>query len=462
MKLLPGTKLFGFPFFLIWLVFWLFLVFFIGPPFLSYDSYHYLSLGIHPIANDAHSMGFGWILLLLAKISNLFSQSLFVYLYLGLNGFFFITCAAQTLTWFQNHQSKLKFWQIFILGVLFFYVFLGNLFLINALWTEIVSLFTVFIFVQLAKKLGEGWSPKKAALMLLLITYAYHIRYQLILLPVLLIILPAISLLRGSRSSIQAKTAALGVLGLISIKLSTSILSATLPNSQATKGLTHSLIEGSILCTLRCDANIYTVNCSNEQQKQLIESLRCVELITGQKNLGQSLANPAGSVIEIFKQIGITRTLRWIALAPISYLHDLHSTELDHFQFGAREEPLKDYPQVYPYFHQYFENHYQGNPSKLYLTISKIASVSFSNHVFHVITVIIILGCLAALLFSNRKEIQLLALYSLGTYLMFSYFNPHVPFRFLMQIISPGFAAIVLFFGSMNSYKALNSTEVRF
>ncbi len=42
-----------------------------------------------------------------------------------------------------------------------------------------------------------------------------------------------------------------------------------------------------------------------------------------------------------------------------------------------------------------------------------------------------------------------MAAYSLGTYLLFAYFNPHVPFRYLMQIISPAAAALIVYVGEI-------------
>jgi hypothetical protein len=151
----------------------------------------------------------------------------------------------------------------------------------------------------------------------------------------------------------------------------------------------------------------------------------------------------------IVVRLGLFRTLKWLAKAPFSYLNDIHSLEVAYFSFDQHQQAKASYPRAVSYYEPFLPKVNDGSPSFLFSLIIKLLTKLFSLKLFHLLTALIVFLCvLIVFLPITPIESRMLAFYSVGTFLMFSYVNPHVPFRFLMQIATPGFFAILVFLSS--------------
>ncbi len=439
------------------LVLFLFVLKRMAPPFLTYDSYHYLHLSLRPEVADSHPLFFGMLMKGLAAIAHLFNDSWFLYLFYLLQCFSAVVLISPLVwTGFDKREdvfrSRIKlFWVGSYLLVSALLVAPGILYLINAFWTEMVSFLLLFLVGFLLQSIGrhKKWRFIKILLCAMVGTLAYHTRYQMMIIPFCVLGLGLVLFLKSDRKAAALRDnyiwAVVAAAMLFGILTSDFLLRKELPKNEAQSGITVLGTSVSIQCALRCGVKLYSVDCSTTQGKALIEGSRCSEFLFGLKSLGTPLVPLNGKITDLFRTIGWKATLHWILAAPLSYLTDIHDLEMGLFQFGA-DSASQAYPEVGEYYGPYFQSKWGGNPKGGFLRMVRYLDKLFKKfRAFHWLTVAVVLIGLMMLIVRQKNVLGIfLTLYSIACYFIFAYVNPEVPFRYLMQIIVPGWIGLML------------------
>jgi hypothetical protein len=225
------------------------------------------------------------------------------------------------------------------------------------------------------------------------------------------------------------------------------ILKSLFPTEQAKHYLTNFGISASVQCTLRCESVLFTTNCNTEQGRKIVEESKCSDLVFGLKPFGASKFDLLGSHLQTFKYIGPYLTIKWLLSAPIKYLTDTHAMEMGMFQFGNDTLAVKAYPEATNYYLAYFKQPHQINSNPNFISLVQLLDKCFSKlKVFHILTVISVLLSIFLVYSTSNTVVLFLSFKALGTYLLLAYFNPHVPFRYLLFIIAPIFIASIIHF----------------
>lgn len=427
-----------------------------SPPFFTYDSYHYMYLSLIPKYGDSHSIGFGYFLKFLAVTSDFFYAKSFTTVFLLWNSlclsvFFFVPCIYFANELF-NHKDVFKiksnrvFWAITLILLI---TLTSNLLLVNAFWSEMTSLLQLAIFAVSADRYLSNGKKRYLLVLTIICPLAYHTRYLMVLLPACLVGIFVLQFFK-CRSTIPirvSKTRLVFAVSVIAASLAFTnfTLSRSLPNLNIKRDTTALVLNTSMQCALRCHTKMFETDCSTPEGKKIIEGSLCRDIIFGLVKTGNPVADPS-SAMNIIKQNGLLNSIIWVLIAPFTYLTDKHDLEVGLFAFGKDTAPATAYPEVINYYGRFFADDTPTTATPSFAPLVRLLHILFHGSFFHLLTIIILAASGYVLLKTKNITTAIMATYALGTYMVFAYLNPHVPFRFLMQIISPGVLATCLYF----------------
>lgn len=442
----------------------------LAPPYFTYDSYHYLHLSLEPVYGDSHSIFFGYILKFLAHFSELIAPYSFKYIFLLWNSFcfsvvFYLPIVSFVKVGVANISEQLKHTRkvsiYFLIGIFSALIFAGNLIFVNAYWSELTCMLFVVVLGYTCNAFLKYGKWYLGIVAVLVFPLSYHTRYLTVLVPVALVCMVVLPFLKKVWGNQQALRAPLGkflflVIGMfISLTSSNEFLKSVLPNDLSKQYVTTLALSSSMQCTLRCDVKMFETDCKTESGKAKIEGALCRDVVFGLVPLGKFIADPT-QPLSVFKQAGSWNTVKWIFMAPLTYLKDIHDLEIGMFSFGADLAAATAYPKVINYYAKYFKIDEKKEFSPSFLVLKNIFHKLFFDRVFHILTIVFVLLCFLVLFKSESYAVQFFALYAIGTYFLFSYLNPHVPYRFLMQILTPGLISILLFIRDKYLHRGVN------
>lgn len=445
---------------------------FLSPPFYTFDSYDYLHLSLFPKYGASHSLAFGHILYVLSRLADFFGKQTYIDLVLLWNAMgiaLFLSLGIGAVFNFFRMKKTLVL-TILTSGLfllLFWFIFSALIYVSNAFWSEATNMLHISLFCIVAALLPKMKLWQGGVLAFLLSAWSYHTRYSEIVLPMCFLSISAVFVLRsyfGNGPEILKKQAkSFGVLFLCSILgviCVSQILKSIYPNEAGKNYVTNLAISASMQCALRCDVALFTTTCDNPEGKKTVEESKCSELIFGLRPFGPSVLDMAASPTQIFKRVGFGTTLKWILLAPFTYLSDLHSLEMGLFQFGDDQLGVKHYPEATQYYSQYLVGEKKLEVSPAFITlVQKLERYFTKNRIYHMLTGISVLLALYLIYSSTNVVVLMLSFYSFGTYMLFSYLNPHVPFRYLVLIIAPAFLALLI--QKFDSNKSVIKTSLK-
>lgn len=423
---------------------------------MTWDSVHYLHLSLFPTYGDIHSLGLGYLLKFFASLASLLGHPLlFRDIVFCLHIFSLSIISALPIASISRMIKVKKDRKVFavlaFLNLIFwFFVFPSLLLLINALWTEMLYMLLCITFALIAYLFFENkyevrLTSKKVILGVLfsiLVPVAYHIRYQMIIIPVAMIATGLVFSIRNKK--IPYHSFSLAIIGITLIFFTNLLLKQNLPSNDGAKSLSKTLAMISAQCSLKCDVALFKVSCQNSEGKKIIKNSSCSDLTLGHISLGEPRADIQG-ITDLIKYLGFTKVVKWFVKAPFFYLRHIHKRwglEIGSFEFLS-DNATNLFPAAAAYYASFLQvDGIVIKPllKKLidYLTVLhfKVKIYNWLCGFFTALNIVIIFR-------SKRFSSVFLAYISLGTLLVFSYFNPHVPFRFLIQIIVPSFVAVL-------------------
>jgi hypothetical protein len=429
-----------------------------APSFFTFDSYDYLELSVNPVLGASHSFGFGYLLRGMVWLSRILGmQNVFPLYY-----FFNSVAAASLFAWCfygvhgkgQNlRSSPMKMGFIIFLSLTsILFVIPGLLYLMNSVWSELAAFLQLSLYALILQQLCTS---RRSSLVLIVASIiltitAYHVRYQMILAPLAFI---AVALLLGIRafffnSLARAKKligsiALAGILSIVGLKVVNHVIGNYMPVSSVATEMTPGGMFLSFQCTFRCEMPMFKTDCTTAEGRDIIQNSRCAELLFGLKPLGPPRIPASLPLSSILYQIGPKKVLQWVLLAPLNYLKDIHDIEMGLFEFG-KDRAATVYPQTTARFIHDFTQ-YSAQPSPFFSSLAKYLHARFHHYrIFHWICALTVITCTVLLFFSEDPVGLFFAINAVGTFLIFAYFNPHVPLRYLLQIIIPGYLAILI------------------
>lgn len=271
---------------------------------------------------------------------------------------------------------------------------------------------------------------------------AYHIRYQMIIAPLALACTGTLLSFRDRRKWLP--TVALTIFSIVALYSTNHLLKSQLQSLPAAAGAEISQAMVSAHCALRCNAHLYSVDCSSPEGRRDVESPSCSDILLGFKPIGTPLQR-FNSLLEMVSYLGPLKTAWWLAYAPIRYLGEVHKNwglEIGRFEF-LKDSAVEAYPDAAQYYSRFLQMD-GAKPKPLFIFLSEILYfLHFKVFLFNILCALAVLANLYLLHHSQQVENVFLAFISLGTFLVFAYFNPHVPFRFLIQILVPCFLGLI-------------------
>ena len=434
-------------------------------PYVTWDSFHYLQLSILPVYGDTHSLIFGYVLKLFAKIASLvsyprgFIELLYVFHFICLVSILLIPLFG--LSSLKTVKAKSIKVGVSVLTVLFVILVLPALLVfMSAIWTEMIYFLILMVFVYLVD-LQEYFSSRILTIsMVLLLPFAYHVRYQFLIVPIALVLANVLFFLKHKGKDFRLT--AVAFVGLALIFLVNLGLKSIIPSLDGTASMTRNNLATSAHCALRCDAEIFKIICDTPERTAEIEKMSCSDLALGFKSLGPMRSNYS-SVLDVFRSIGFFKSCRFLFSAPFLYLKDIHKNwglEIGRFRF-LDDDAASFYKEATKFYTPFIQNPDAIAKPLFMIFVDFLTYAHFKLKLFNWLSLLIVFTNLAILIKGKRQSSLFLALISLGTWLVFSYFNPHVPFRFLIQILLPGMLAIYLELGaSQKIAEALRSQKV--
>jgi len=234
------------------------------------------------------------------------------------------------------------------------------------------------------------------------------------------------------------------ICSILGIACVSQVLKSVYPGEEGKNYVTNLAISASMQCALRCDVTLFTTNCDSPEGKKTVLESKCSELIFGLRPFGPIVFNMSDSPTQIFKHVGVGNTLKWIIYAPFTYLSDIHALEMGLFQFGDDQLGVKHYPEATKYYSEYLVGNkkLEASPAFIFL-VQKLDKYFTKNRIYHMLTGISVILSLFLIWRSINVVVLMLSFQAFGTYMLFSYLNPHVPFRYLILIIAPAFLALL-------------------
>ncbi len=423
-----------------------------SPPFLSFDSYHYMVLSFYPAINDSHPLGFGFILRLISIIAVKLWDNAFVHLFILFNILCFFSIGWIILKEINHHITISLVQRILstmlIISAIFFIV-PALFFLINGFWTEMTSFLLIVLISFFLSREYVTHSKLNIIFVVLLSLLAYHVRYQLIILPVALIGVAVICYMRGRFLNffpLFLKWSAIAISVFFLIPVSNYLASCFMSSSNNANYAKSMVVQTSIQCRLKCEISLFEKDCNTAESKQLVIDATCTDLVHGVKSLGSSKLGVV-SVPAILKEIGFKNTMIWIIKSPLTFLREKHyHLEYEMFKFDKNIRQLGKYYDVMEYYGNLIkvEDQLTGGSTAFNQLIQWIRYAYFELSAYHVLTAVIVLTSLIIMCFSPNPTSIFLALVCIGNFLVFSYLNPHAPLRYLMQIMVPGIMSLLV------------------
>jgi len=427
-----------------------------SPPFLSWDSYHYMVLSFYPETGAIHPFLFGFILRLISVITRELWENAFVHLFILFNVLCFFSIGWIILREINHHTAVslvqrilgatlMLFVTIFVVPALFF--------LMNGFWTEMTSFLFIALISFFLSKEYTNHNKLNISLIVLFCFLAFHLRHQFIMLPLAILGMAFIFYLRNLKSNIHIFLKWISITVFIFLVMfgSNYVASLFLPRSEGASYLQSISIQVNIQCQLRCEVSLFEKDCSTDENKQLVlkatlaPGLACGMLI-GQGALGSSKLGVV-SISSILKTIGFSNTISWLIKSPLNYLKQkYHFLEYEMFRFDKNIRFLSQYHDVMEYYGSLISTEDKlTNGSFAFQKL--IQWVSYANSdlsAYHFLVAIVVLASLITIWLSPNPVSVFLSLVCIGNFLIFSYFNPQVAVRYLVQILVPGIMSLLI------------------
>jgi hypothetical protein len=444
-------------------------------PFYTYDSYDYLDLGIHPRLGGTHSFAFGLVMLGMNRIARVLSLGSMLPLFFALNAlatasiFQWIVPPAGFLASLKGQWLRIALLVAEVL-LLLCLVVPAVFFLMNAVWTEMLSFLELSLFgLCVAAVLGKNQSAfRVSGLMLAGIALAfvsYHTRYLMVVTSLAAAVTGAMFWARErlgwfsgaaaeQRSSRgMAWLVALGVVSLVGMSALNRATRALMPQQTGVQDMEAAGMMVSIQCALRCNASLFKTDCSTPEGRQAIESMLCRDVIHGLVSLGPLRYPLTIGPRELLHKLGSLTTIQWVLKAPFTYLQDIHDLEMGPFEFSGETAAKRDYPGAVSAFTGVLPEDGRVGSSFLVM-VNYLHGLFHELRAYHWLTAICVALSLAIILLSQDPLTVFFALNTAGVYFAFAYYNPHAPLRYLVQILVPGTVAIFRF-----TYERFSSSE---
>ncbi len=412
--------------------------------FFTHDSFHYMHLSLFPVAGDSHPLLYGFFLRMLSDIGtalhiNLFglwatwiSQSALaalsvLYLFRQASGM-------PIASWGQAFR-KITAACVLLLLTISLYI------LKSAAWTETIFIFGLVCLFSRVRSFLLSYSTctvkeytKNALIIFLMCGILYHLRYQAVVMFVSCLITLAFGLgTRGLRER-AAKIAAF-ILCVFVYTTFIRIPDYTLPRKGWVDSVKSSGAKTSYLCFWRCKSSLISDSDACHANSKLVSTYSCSDILIGVKKLP---LNPSQFTFsDLIYKDGWARVATWAALSPIQWLLDQHRSwglEIGRFRYQD-DDAVSFYKEAGDYFRDQF-NRDKPDKSSLYQKVEDmIYSLHFKFKVFNISAAMLLLLSLFYMWCSRCSKFYLFALLNLwGTMYVFSTFNPHTPWRFLVQL----------------------------
>lgn len=430
---------------------------YLSPPFYTFDSYDYLHLSLFPKYGASHSLAFGHILYVLSRVADLIGKRNYIDLVLFWNALgtaLFLSLGIRPIiNFFKVKRSiKLTLFFVAIFLLLGWFIVGALIYVSNAFWSEATNMLHIALFCFLAAVLPKLRIWQGGIIAFLLSAWSYHTRYSEIVLPMCFLSVAVVYGVRevwGEHKGLFKKQAVsfgmLFVCSILGIASVSQVLKMVFPGEEGKNYVTNLAISASMQCSLRCDVALFTTNCDSPEGRKTVEESKCSELIFGLRPFGPIVFDMGASPTQIFKHVGVGKTLKWIVYAPFTYLSDIHALEMGLFQFGDDQLGAKHYPEATKYYSEYLVSETKLEPSPAFIfLVQKLEKYFTTNRIYHLLTGISVLFALFLIYRSINAVVLVLSFQAFGTYMLFSYLNPHVPFRYLILIIAPAFLALLL------------------
>ena len=425
-------------------------LFFLFPPFYTFDSYDYLDLALHPRIGESHPLGFGLLLRLLFFIGHPFGikpdRMLVIWNAFCVSaGLFF--CLTQ-IGWRSLESVKTTpkaklILQVMALAMLAVLVFPAWLFIGNSFWAECSVILQTLLFCWFLRKTEKLSLGAVVGIGAVLAIWCYQTKYSALVYFVAIMAVAVLPKLRLTRLKIERpllkKLVLASVVCFAAIKLTNVVLTQFYPKTEGQLYGANFVLRNSMVCTLRCEADLYEKNCSTEEGRQLIENTPCNDIYWGKVSLGNPKLGFLSSPLANFKALGPYRSLKWFILAPFKYLQGIHATEMGLFSFGIDKGAVDAYPETTAYFKDRFP---AREASPRFLALADDLNSLFTARVYHTLCAFLVLASLWLIFSTKQITTFFFAITCLGFYLLFAYLNHHVPFRYLIEVITPGVFAV--------------------
>lgn len=407
--------------------------------YFTWDSVHYMSLFVNPVNGDTHPLFFGFYLGILNTLGNWIGVE-----GIGLNFYILIQSLCFLLIiYFVRPESYLNL-KNKSLGLLFFLILLPALLIFKiAVWTEtIFLLFTCTIAI-----LFESWLKKPAKIdkgnifgIVMAAVILLNLRYQGAV-PVFALILSMI--LSYWKFKIPFKKVVISILSiLLGSMIVSKILTSVYPNKRDAAGMKLNGIQISLKCTLRCQSNAVIGFCADPQQVAQINSVGCSDVLFGFSSLPS--VPQKDSLGEVIKLEGYGNMFLWLLKAPWTYFMDRHlkgGLELGPGRLET-ESASKYYLDAFNIFKYQF-NASENEHGLVFSVVSKYLNYLFvESWVINILSLLVLLLSVVLTILKFQPISVFWVLSAVGSLLSFTYFVPHTPFRFLIQIIFLGYMAI--------------------
>jgi hypothetical protein len=426
----------------------LFVTVFHPAPFVL-DAYDYMFVGLHPAAYGSHPFGFGVLFRVLARISrgswaHSFPDVLQAW-QLGC-AFVGVRVLLRDRAGVRWSDGTLRRVMLVGLALLTLVVFVpGAVYLLNGYFSEPTSfaLLAIGIVTFTWGHQGAGgfvaWSLFWATAVI-----GYHIRYQHIVLPLAAACVLVIRALRGRvGGTVLLHHGALLAAVLASLPLSQAFLAQGFPISEYGRAQPEVFLRKSIQCRLGCDVRMFETSCDTAEGRRLIESASCPHLVHVQEDaLGKPYPAPAG-MAGTFARLGAGQLLRWLIRAPIGYLKDTqHAFEYTSYTFDRHVFWYSEnVPDVIAHYAPLMPED-DNRPSPAFQWILEVVEDMYRHWIFHWIAAAAFwISCVRVVM---SRDVTTACLYAttLVTLLLFSYFQPQIPVRYLLHLTVPFLLAL--------------------
>jgi hypothetical protein len=421
--------------------------------YFTHDSFHYMQLSLFPVAGDSHPVLFGFFLRLLNDIGNVLGAPLF-----GLNSLSLIQSAlAAALILYLLKKVKdapvanaRDFLSKFFAVIVLFLMAISMYILKAAVWTETIFIFfTVCLFYRVRSSLltSPTCSTSRYFIDTLVILVGCaalcHVRYQAVVMALSYSIVTAITLMKKNVVDRLSKAGALTIclaVFIVVLKMPDIFLSG----KKNAESLMFTGAKTSYLCFWRCSSELMSHSPECQQSSAEIRTYSCSDIALGAAPLP---VHPSTfSFSDIVEKDGLTKIITWALFSPAQYLADQHTIwglEIGRFRYQD-DDAASFYPEAGVYFKNQF-NRAESYKSKLFMGVEKLVhQLHFKYKVFN-IGAAIFLGIVLIQLIRNFPGgySSFLCINFIGTLLLLSTFNPHTPWRFLVQLNLLGLLAML-------------------